>query len=82
MYTDGHGSSGQTGHTDTSEQYFRLTSANEGVRFVCPKFGNSFAYKGNMEEHMDNMHNNIYKVAVPNKTHPLIRPGVTGSKTN
>ena len=81
MCTDGHGSSGQTGHTHTGGQ-FKLTYANEDVRFVCPKCGNSFAYKGSMEEHMDNMHNNIYKVAVPNKTHPLIRTGVTGSKTN
>ena len=58
MCTDGPGSSGQTGYTDTGGQ-FKLTFANEDVRFVCPKCGNSYANKNGLKAHMDEMHNKI-----------------------
>ena len=60
MCSDGPGSSGQTGYTDTDGQ-FKLSFANEDVRFVCPKCGNSYAYRKNLKAHMDEMHNNIYR---------------------
>ena len=58
---DGPGCSGQIGHTGNGGQYmhFNLTSANDGERFVCPKCTKSYAYKGNLNKHMDKMLKNI-----------------------
>ena len=61
MFADGPGCSGQIGHSGNGGQYvhFNLTSANDGERFVCPKCRKSYAYKGNLNKHMDKMLKNI-----------------------